>query len=136
MRQDILSFQRDFYTSARKEAQAESRYGYVFGDDGDKSRTRHLLDILLEHQVEVYPLTSDVKANGTTFKAGQSYAVPLRQNQYRFVKGIFDPIKEFKDNIFTTSYMDAAYGVQLTLCYAEQCAFCKASVTILARCGS
>lgn len=100
LREELLSFQRSFYQDAQREAKAEKRYGYVFGDDGDAARTRHLLDMLLAHQVTVAPLAEDVTVGSTRYKAGESYVVPLQQTQYRFVKSVFDPIFKFQDSIF------------------------------------
>ena len=97
---DILSFQREFFQSARREARAEQRYGYVFGSDGDASRARHLIDMLLVHQVEIYPLAADIREDGQSFTANDAYVVPLNQDQYRFVKAVFDPILEFEDSLF------------------------------------
>lgn len=100
LKNDILSFQRDFYRSAQKEAQADKRYGYVFGSDGDESRARHLLDILLMHKIEVRPLTGTIRKEGYTYETGEAYVVPLRQKQYRYIKALFDPIMEFEDSLF------------------------------------
>ncbi|MEM1216384.1 MAG: M14 family metallopeptidase, partial [Bacteroidota bacterium] len=100
LREEILTFQRDFYQNAQREASAETRTGYVFGNDNDQQRTNHLIDILLHHEVEVYPLDADQTKNGTTYRKGEAYYVPLRQQQYRFVKAIFDPILEFTDSLF------------------------------------
>ena len=100
LKNDILSFQREFFQSARREARAEQRYGYVFGSDGDASRVRHLIDMLLVHQVEIYPLAADLREDGQSFTANDAYVVPLNQDQYRFVKAVFDPILEFEDSLF------------------------------------
>ncbi len=100
LKTDILSFQREFFQSARREARAEQRYGYVFGSDGDASRARHLIDMLLVHQVEIYPLAADIREDGQSFTANDAYVVPLNQDQYRFVKAVFDPILEFEDSLF------------------------------------
>ncbi|MEL6971340.1 MAG: M14 family metallopeptidase, partial [Bacteroidota bacterium] len=100
LKNDILGFQREFYQSARREAQADKRYGYVFSSDGDDSRAQHLIDILLVHQVEVYPLASEINADGNTYSPDDAYVVPLQQDQYRFIKAVFDPILEFEDSLF------------------------------------
>lgn len=100
LKSDILSFQREFFQTAKEEAAAERRYGYVFGTDGDDSRARHLIDMLMVHEVEIYPLASDVSAGGQSFAANEAYVVPLQQNQYRFIKAVFDPILEFEDSLF------------------------------------
>lgn len=100
LKNKILNFQRDFYTDAQTEAQNDKRYGYVFGNDEDQSRTNHLIDILLHHQIDIYPLASNTTVGGTKFKANKAYVVPLKQTQYRFIKGVFDPILKFEDSLF------------------------------------
>ena len=100
LKNDLLSFQRDFYVNAASEARTDDRFGYVFGNDSDPSRTRHLLDILLLHKVEVRELSSDVTVDGQEFKAGESYVVPMQQTQYRLAKAMFDPITTFEDSLF------------------------------------
>lgn len=100
LKDEILSFQRDFYQNAENEAKGEKRFGYVFGNDKDQSRTNHLIDILLHHDVEIYELNSDVKVDGYSYSADQAYVVPLRQGQYRFVKSAFDPLTTFEDSLF------------------------------------
>lgn len=100
LKNDILSFQREFFQTAKEEAAAERRYGYVFSTDGDESRARHLIDMLMVHEVEIYPLASDISTSGQSFEANDAYVVPLQQNQYRFIKAVFDPILEFEDSLF------------------------------------
>jgi hypothetical protein len=100
LKNDILGYQRDFYRDAQRDAQADKSYGYVFGTDNDPSRARHLLEMLAIHQIAVYPLASNVRAAGQDFRAGDAYVVPLRQNQYRLVKAIFEPILTFEDSLF------------------------------------
>jgi len=100
LKNDILGYQRDFYRDAQRDAQTDKGYGYVFGTDNDPSRARHLLDMLALHQIAVYPLASNARADGQDFRAGHAYVVPLRQNQYRLVKAIFEPILTFEDSLF------------------------------------
>jgi hypothetical protein len=99
LKNEMLTYQRDFYRNARDEAKG-GKFGYVFSDDGDPSRARHLIDILLTHKIAVHPLKGNVKADGNEYRAGQAYVVPLQQNQSRFIKAVFDPILEFEDSLF------------------------------------
>jgi hypothetical protein len=97
---EILAYQRQFYQNAAAEARAEARFGYVFGEDADPSRANALIHILQQHQIAVHPLAQRVEQDGYTYEPGTAYVVPLRQNQYRFIKGIFDPITTFTDSLF------------------------------------
>lgn len=100
MKDEILNFQRQFYVNAKKEARNDKRYGYVFGTDNDPNRSNHFIDILLEHQIEVYPLKDDVQIKGQVYQKNNAYVIPLAQNQYRFIKGLFDPLTTFEDSLF------------------------------------
>lgn len=100
LKEELLTYQRDFYKSAREEARGARQFGYVFGTDGDPSRANHLIDILLTHKIAVHPLEGNTRAGGKDFKAGEAYVVPLQQDQYRFIKAVFDPIMEFEDSLF------------------------------------
>ncbi|RMF03110.1 MAG: zinc carboxypeptidase, partial [Bacteroidetes bacterium] len=97
---EILEYQRKFYQDAAREARAENRFGYVFGTDDDPSRTAALIDLLQHHEVAVHPLGEQLQLDGYTYEAGQAYVVPLQQHQYRFIKGVFDPIDTFTDSLF------------------------------------
>jgi hypothetical protein len=48
------------------------------------------LEILGVHRIEVREITQNVRAGGQTFEAGNAYWVPVRQDQYRVVQGLFD----------------------------------------------
>lgn len=100
LREEILTFQQDFYQTAMKEAKADSRKAFVFGESGDKARVNHFLDILLRHKIEVYQLNKEVRAEGQSFSPTQSYVVPLEQTQYRLVRGIFETMTTFQDSLF------------------------------------
>ena len=59
----------------------------------------HFLELLKQHQINAYPLTKSLKADGKNFST-HSYFVPLAQPQYRLVKAIFSEQKNFADNTF------------------------------------
>ncbi|MEM9846533.1 MAG: M14 family metallopeptidase [Bacteroidota bacterium] len=100
LRTDLLSYQRDFYTSARKEANAANIKGYVFGEEKDKARLNAFLEILDQHQIEVHQLAKDTKVNGKDFKAEHAYVVESNQQQNRIIRGIFETSTSFKDSLF------------------------------------
>jgi hypothetical protein len=100
MKQELLEHQRDFYQSAIQEAKNDSRLGYVFGDDYDPARLDRFVEILRRQQVEVHELSGSVTTEGKTFNPGAAFFVPMEQNQYRLVRGIFETGKTFIDSIF------------------------------------
>lgn len=100
LREELNTFQRDFYTSALEEAQADKRKAFVFGEPFDKARLGHFIEILRRHQIEVYALADKVEAEGQTFAPEHSYVVPLEQTQYRFIRGLFETMTTFEDSLF------------------------------------
>ncbi len=95
MRKTLLDYQRDFYKNAPK-----SRGAYIFGDKYDLVRNHQLKEILLQHQIEVYPLDQDLSAEGNQFEKDKAYVVPLDQPQVRLINTLFEKVTTFEDSIF------------------------------------
>jgi len=110
LRQELLEFQRTFFQDAYKEAKADARAGFVFGDTYDPARLDQMVEILRRHQIDVHALGAKVTVEGKTFEPGSSYVVPLEQAQYRLVRGIFESSTTFQDSIF---YDISAWGLPL-----------------------
>ena len=100
LRKDLLNYQRTFYTDVMKEANAFSSKAYVFGDANDKSKTFHLVDMMLRHQIEVYELKQSISAEGKTFEPKSSFIVPVNQPQYKIIKTMFEKTFDYKDSLF------------------------------------
>jgi hypothetical protein len=100
LREEILTFQRDFYNDAAREARQDDRAGFVFGEPHDQSRLDAFIEVLRRHQLEVYELDQDVTVDGQTFEQEHSYMVPMEQAQYRMVKAAFETITTFEDSLF------------------------------------
>ena len=100
LRRQLLEHQRTFYKDAFQEGRADARKAFVFGDPFDIARTDQLVEILRRHQIEVYALKSPIEAEGKKFEPGTSFVVPLEQQQYRLIRGIFETSVTFEDSIF------------------------------------
>ena len=100
LRKDLLAHQRDFFTSALREAEKSAIKGYVFGSTSDPHRTYHLLDILRRHQIEVFELAKQIRADNAVFDPGTSYVVPTAQKQYRLITSLFERRTSFTDSLF------------------------------------
>ena len=100
MREELLSFQQEFYKTAQKEAKEDSRKAFIFGDAKDVAKVEHLVEILQRHQIEVFQLGQRKEIKGQLFEPGSAYVVPLEQNQYRLIRGIFETMTTFNDVIF------------------------------------
>jgi len=80
---------RSFYDESRQMAQADSVRGYLFGST-DRGRLSDFMTMLQTHNLEVYELAQAVSQNGQRFEPGQAFIVPIRQDQYRVVRGLFE----------------------------------------------
>lgn len=114
LRKEFLEWQRDFYKTVNAEASSFPTKAYVFGDVQDEAKTDIFVNMLRRHQIEVYGLSSTVKADGYEYKKGTSYIVPANQNQFRLIRGIFEKTLSFRDSLFydiTSWTMPLAFGL-------------------------
>ncbi|MEM8526266.1 MAG: M14 family metallopeptidase [Bacteroidota bacterium] len=100
MREELLTYQRDFYTNAQEAAKDADVKGYVFGEEKDKGRLQEFLDILKQHQIKVYKLGKNVNVKGKSFNTEHSYVVPSDQQQHLLIRGIFETSTTFEDSLF------------------------------------
>jgi hypothetical protein len=100
LRSELLIHQRDFYSSAVKDAEKSPIKAYLFGSSSDPARNSHLLDILTRHQIEVYELAKQTRVDGNTFEPGKAYIVPTGQPQFRLVTSLFEKRTKFDDSLF------------------------------------
>ncbi|MCC2606466.1 M14 family zinc carboxypeptidase [Planctobacterium marinum] len=96
----MLDFQDSYGRDTAEEALDDDVAGFMVTPGEDASRFSYFLDVLQRHQVNIYPLSKNVKIDDTTFVAGESFFVPGRQAQYRLIKSLFSTQKRFKDNTF------------------------------------
>jgi len=80
---------RAFFNENRQMANADPVRGYVFGSS-DRGRLVDFLTMLNTHDIEVYDLAQPMTQNGQRFEPGQAFIVPMRQDQYRLVRGLFE----------------------------------------------
>ena len=100
LRFELLSHQRDFYLSARQEAQRADVKAYVFGDPQDPARTHHFLDLIQRHRIRIYDLARPIRVGNQTFAPGSAYIIPTAQPQYRLLTGMFERRTTFPDSLF------------------------------------
>jgi hypothetical protein len=100
MRVKLLESQRNFYKDAISQADKYPVKAYIFTEPEDKGRTSAFIKNLMQHQIKVYKLGRDISKNGVDYKSAYSYIVPLKQNEYRFIRSLFEPVKEFTDSVF------------------------------------
>lgn len=96
----IAAYQRGFFSQALDDAADHDVRAYVITARGDRSRLHRFVEILARHDVDVHALRSPIEVGGVSYRPGEAYVVPLAQDQYRMVRGIFDRVTEFEENIF------------------------------------
>ncbi len=99
MREELLTYQRDFYKTSASEAAKDPVKAYVFGSK-DKARAHHFVEMALRQQVDVYKPAGNVSVAGKTFEAESSYIIPLNQPQYKLIQGMFYKQLKFQDSLF------------------------------------
>ncbi|MEQ8626627.1 M14 family metallopeptidase [Ekhidna sp.] len=99
-RKEFIDYQREFYQGASNLASRDAVKAYVFGSEQDPYRNYELAKMLIQHEIDVYPLSSDISQNGKSFKKDQAYVVPMNQQQYRLAKAIFETRTSFTDSLF------------------------------------
>jgi hypothetical protein len=118
LRQDMLGYQREFFKETIKEANAYPVKAFVFGDHQDKAKTNIFIEMLLRHEVDIYPLTADMTVEGKSFKSGSAFLIPTAQKQFKIIKTVFEKTFNYKDSLFydvTAWTMPLAFGLP----YAE-----------------
>ncbi|OIQ39642.1 MAG: zinc carboxypeptidase [Bacteroidetes bacterium MedPE-SWsnd-G1] len=97
MREEILTYQRNFYKNARGEQENKA---IIFGDEKDAAKTYHLAEILNRHKIKFHELKNDVTLNGKNYKKGYSYVVPKNQKNNRLIQAMFEKRTTFQDSLF------------------------------------
>ena len=100
MKNKLLESQRNFYREALVQADKHPVKAFIFSEPTDNARVSEFINILLQHQIKVFRTGRDITKNGITYKAENSYIVPLKQTEYRFIRSLFEPVTEFTDSIF------------------------------------
>ena len=116
MRVKLLDMQRDFYLSALREAEASAVKGYVFTTKYDRSAGSKFIENLLRHKIEVYRCAR-ISHPESTYQPADSYFVPAKQKEYRFVRSLFETVKTFADTVFydiSTWTMPIAFNLSFT----------------------
>lgn len=100
LRKELLNHQRNFYSSALEEADANSDKAWVFKFLPADHRINNFLEVLLAHQVEMHKFEGVVTYMGVSFSGNDSYIVRCKQPQYRLIRSIFEKNTQFNDSLF------------------------------------
>ena len=85
----LLDLRKNFYETAKKQAEASVIKGYVFGDPNDYNRTKAFVDVLQIHRVDVYEVPNS-----------KQFYVPVAQDNHIMVRTIFENQIPYKDSSF------------------------------------
>jgi hypothetical protein len=117
MRTKLLESQRNFYRDALNQAEKYQVKAYIFSEKEDRERLDAFINNLIRHRIKVYKLARDISRNGTEFRAENSFIVPLKQEEYRFIRSLFEPVREFTDSVFydiSTWVLPMAFNINYT----------------------
>ena len=115
MKDKLLESQRKFYNDSMVLADKHSVKAYIFTEPDDKARLSEFIKILAGHRIKIYKLARDISKGGVSYEADNSFIVPLKQNEYRFIRSLFDPVKEFTDSTFydiSTWVLPMSFNIQ------------------------
>lgn len=85
----LIDLRKNFYETAKKQAEASVIKGYVFGDPNDYNRTKAFVDVLQIHRVDVYEVPNS-----------KQFYVPVAQDNHIMVRTIFENQIPYKDSSF------------------------------------
>jgi len=100
MKEKLLGSQRSFYKDALTLAEKHPVKAYIFSEPDDNGRISEFIKILLQHQIRIFRTSRDYPGDGIVYKAENSFIVPLKQTEYRFIRSLFEPVKQFTDSTF------------------------------------
>jgi len=100
LRVELLKYQRDFYKKALKEADNDDVQAYIFKAEKDPARAFHLAEILDRQEIDFYRPSRAIDLDGEEYKPDNSYIIPLKQRNYKLVKGMFEKRTQFEDSLF------------------------------------
>ncbi|MFO7842734.1 MAG: M14 family zinc carboxypeptidase [Bacteroidales bacterium] len=99
-KEELKSYQRSFYQSAKQLADKDKVKGYAFGNPEDPMRVQYMLQVLNTHQIDIYHNRKKITVGGTNFDPNEAFIVPTTQNQYRLIKSLFEKNNTYEDSIF------------------------------------
>jgi len=100
LREELLTYQQEFFEDALKEAEKDEHGGIVFGSPKDRESAKSLLTLMGRHGIEARPLEEDLEANGRRYPKESSYVIPFEQPQYRLIKIMIEEPTRFPDSLF------------------------------------
>ena len=114
IKDDLLSHTRDFYAGSAAFAKTLPTRAYVLPLGAQAQRATELANLLRRHDVQVFPVTGQINAEGQRYGPGEALVIPLTQPQARFLNAVMEPNTQFVDSLFydvSTWDLPLAYDV-------------------------
>lgn len=100
MREELLDYQRNFYKRALREADNDDTQAFIFKAEKDPARAFHLAEILKRQEIDFYKPSRKIELDGEEYQPNNSYIIPLKQRNYKLIKGMFERRTSFQDSLF------------------------------------
>jgi hypothetical protein len=118
MRVELLEYQRDFYKQVLKDADNDDSKAFIFKAEKDPARSYHLAEILQRQEIDFYRPSRNLKFGSEEYTTENSYIIPLKQRNYKLIKGMFEKRITFEDSLFY-DISGWTYPLAFNLEYAE-----------------
>ncbi|MBT8076620.1 MAG: peptidase M14, partial [Gammaproteobacteria bacterium] len=99
-RDEFKRYQAGFFRQMRQRAGKADFEAWVIGDGNDRVRALKLMDVFRRHQVEYLELADEIKIDGTTYKPGHAWVIPVNQRQFGLAQAMLETRTKFEDNTF------------------------------------
>jgi hypothetical protein len=83
----LRKYQQEFFKASLTKKAETGFAGYEFQEKYDQNRKKAFIEQLLTHKIKVY-------------KEGDTYTVPLKQEQHRMVQTMFETYDKYSDSVF------------------------------------
>ncbi len=119
-REDLHNYQRNFFLRQAELIKQSKSQGYIFNTRGDKGLEYVVMEWMKNQYFDVYKLAKDVKVDGVTYRASDSYIVPADQRYFLKFKGVWEEITKFNtDNFYDISTWALKYAFNVEECEVE-----------------
>jgi hypothetical protein len=118
---ELVDYQREFFNSAREQARRAGHAGWLIGDGGDPVRAHRLIELLLAHDIDIRSVAEAVDIDGHRHEPGSAWAIPADQDQYRFLRSVFEPVTDLPmETFYDVSAWPLALSYDLPLAKARR----------------
>ena len=100
LRPDLLRYRVEFTRESYRAAQNVDTAAYLVAFPEDRGRRQAFLELLRRHEIEVHALGRARELDGVNYAPDHSLVVPVVQAQALLVRTLFEPLTQFRDDVF------------------------------------